>query len=75
MTITQAFRALIAEFAEQGIPAPMHQFMPVYALWSDLSRIAGEKEPIEVAAIMDAPAATPIGPGVDRWVADGGDDD
>lgn len=66
--ITETFRQLLAELTEQGIAAPLHQPMPPYALWADLCRLAGEPEPPEVAALMDAPAATPLRPGPARFI-------
>lgn len=58
MIITETFRALIAQLTEDGMPDPLHQPMTLFAVWADACRIAGEPEPPEVAALMDAPAAT-----------------
>jgi hypothetical protein len=66
--ITDAFRQLLAELAEEGVDAPLHRPLPLYAIWADLCRLAGEQEPPEVAAIVDAPAATPLRPGPARFI-------
>lgn len=58
--ITETFRQLLAELSEGEVPDPLRQPMPLYAVWADLARLAGEPEPTEVAALMDAPAAAPL---------------
>lgn len=62
MIITETFRALVAELAEEGLPDPLTRPMALFAVWADACRIAGEPEPPEVAALMDAPAATLLQP-------------
>ncbi len=49
--------ALVVELIEGDIPHPMQQEFPIFALWSDLARLAGEPVPSAVAALLDAPAA------------------
>ena len=49
--------ALVVELIENEIPGPMTQELSVFALWSDLARLAGEPVPAAVAALLDAPAA------------------
>ena len=56
MTIADALAALVAELAENDIPDPLAQRLPLALVWSDLARIAGEPEPPEVAAFLDRPA-------------------
>ena len=48
--------ALVVELIEHDIPSPMTQELSVFALWSDLARLAGEPVPSAVAALLDAPA-------------------
>lgn len=75
MIVTEAFRALVAQLTEDEIPDPLNQPMPLFALVADLCRLAGEPEPPEIAALMDAPAATALRANVGspaRWLADGG---
>ncbi len=48
--------ALVVELIEGEIPSPLTQSLPVFALWSDLARLAGEALPPHVAALLDAPA-------------------
>jgi len=48
--------ALVIELIENDIPSPMTQELAVFALWSDLARLAGEPVPAAVAALLDAPA-------------------
>lgn len=77
MIVTDAFRALVAQLTEDEIPDPLNLPMPLFAVVSDLCRLAGEPEPPEIAALMDAPAATAlradVGPA--RWLAAGGGHD
>lgn len=61
MTVNEAFRILVADLAEEGVPAPLCQRLTVAALWSDLARIAGEPLPRPVAILADLPV-TPIRP-------------
>lgn len=72
--INETFRAVVAEMAVGGIPDPLRQPVSLFTLWADACRIAGEVEPPEIAALMDAPAATAlrahVGPA--KWLADGG---
>ena len=74
MIVTDAFRALVAQLTEDESPDPPNLPMPPFALVADLCRLAGEPEPPEIAALMDAPAATAlrthVGPA--KWLADGG---
>lgn len=56
LSINRLFAALVVELIEEDIPAPLHQEFPVYTLWSDLARLAGEELPPHVAALLDAPA-------------------
>lgn len=59
MIITETFRAYLADLADDGdLAATLHTPLPLYAVWADLCRLAGEPEPPEVAALLDAPAAT-----------------
>lgn len=63
MIITRTFRALVAQLADDGILDPLNKPMALFAVWADLCRLAGEPEPPEVAALLDAPAcATPARP-------------
>ena len=53
--------ALVVELIEHDIPHPLTQELAVFALWSDLARLAGEAIPPAVAALLDAPAAMCLG--------------
>jgi len=48
--------ALVCELIENEVPHPLTQELAVFALWSDLCRLAGETPPSYVAALLDAPA-------------------
>ena len=48
--------ALVVELIEGDIPHPMQQEFPIFALWSDLARLAGEAVPHDIAALLDTPA-------------------
>jgi hypothetical protein len=61
MTVNEAFTILVAELAEEGVPAPLCQRLTVAAVWSDLCRIAGECPPRAVAVVADLPVI-PIRP-------------
>jgi hypothetical protein len=63
MTIDEAIRALVAELAAGGVPAPLAQDFTLAALWDDLARLAGEPIPPEVAALLNGRDAIPIQPG------------
>jgi len=47
---------LVCELIQNDIPSPMTQELSLFALWSDLARLAGEPVPPAVAALLDAPA-------------------
>ncbi len=49
--------ALVVELIENDIPHPLTQELAVFALWSDLARLAGEAVPHDIAALLDTPAA------------------
>lgn len=68
MTITNAVAALIEEMQEEGISDPLSCRLTLGAVIYDLCRLAGEPEPPEVAAILDAAAATPLRPGPGRFI-------
>ncbi len=56
-SINVLMAALVVELIEGDIPGPLTQELAVFALWSDLCRLAGEAIPPAVAALLDAPAA------------------
>jgi hypothetical protein len=56
-SINALMAALVCELIEGDIPHPLTQELSVFALWSDLCRLAGEPVPPAVAALLDAPAA------------------
>ncbi len=62
MTIDEAMRALVAELAAGGVPAPLAQDFTLAALWDDLARLAGEPVPPEVAALLDGRGTGPMQP-------------
>ncbi len=62
MTIDEAMRALVAELAAGGVPAPLAQPLTLAALWDDLARLAGEPIPPEVAALLDGRNDDPARP-------------
>ena len=55
-SINVLMAALVVELIEHDIPDPLTQELSVFALWSDLARLAGEAVPAAVAALLDAPA-------------------
>ena len=55
-SINALMAALIIELIEGEIPSPLTCELPVFALWSDLARLAGETLPAHVAALLDCPA-------------------
>ena len=55
MSINDALRALCAELAADGVPAPLAQSFTLAALWCDLCALAGEDPPADVAALVDQP--------------------
>ncbi len=64
LSVNRLMAALVVELIEGDVPRPLTQEFPVYALWSDLARLAGEEPPAEIAALLDAPALDrPVGPG------------
>lgn len=63
MTIDDAMRALVAELAAGGVPAPLAQDFTLAALWDDLARLAGEPTPPEVAVLLDGRDGEPTRPG------------
>jgi len=48
--------ALVVELIEHDIPHPLTQELSVFAVWSDLCRLAGEPLPAAIADLLDAPA-------------------
>jgi hypothetical protein len=55
-TINATMTLLLHELAEE-IPDALAAELPLYAVWNDLCRIAGEIPPRDVAAALDAPLA------------------
>lgn len=56
LSVNVLMAALVVELIEGEVPAPLTCEFPVYTLWSDLARLAGEAVPPHVAALLDAPA-------------------
>jgi len=56
-SVNALMAALVCELIEEDIPHPLRQEFTLFALWSDLSRLAGEPVPSHIAALQDAPAA------------------
>ena len=61
-TLNALMAALVVELIEHDIPGPLTQELSVFALWSDLARLAGETLPPHVAALLDAPAVERLAP-------------
>ncbi len=59
MPIDTLMRALVAELAAGGVPAPLAQSFTLAALWDDLARLAGEPTPPAVAALIDGRGTAP----------------
>ncbi len=47
--------ALVAELHTEDVPAPLDERFTLAAVWADLTRLAGEPVPADVAAVLDAP--------------------
>ena len=62
MTIDATMRALVAELAAGGVPAPLARPFTLAALWDDLARLAGEPTPPEVNALLDGRGTAPARP-------------
>lgn len=56
MIINALMALLVAELRADDIPDPLLQEFPLYAVWSDLARLANAPLPAEVAALLDSPA-------------------
>jgi len=56
ITLNALMAALVCELIAGDIPHPLTQELAVFALWSDLCRLAGEPVPPYVAALLDTPA-------------------
>ena len=56
ITLNALLSALVCELIEHDIPHPLTQELSVFALWSDLCRLAGEPVPPAVFALLDTPA-------------------
>ena len=56
-SINLAMAALLVELIEGDVPASLTAELPVFTVWADLCRLAGEPVPAAVAALLDAPAA------------------
>ena len=48
--------ALVCELIENEVPHPLTQELSVFAVWSDLARLAGEEPPAHITALLDTPA-------------------
>ena len=57
--VTRLCGRLLAELLADDVPDPLSQRYRLGLLWVDLCRLAGETPPDHVAALLDAPAATP----------------
>ena len=56
-SINMLMAALVCELIQNDIPHPLAQSFPLFCLWDDLCRLAGEPVPPAVAGLLDAPAA------------------
>jgi hypothetical protein len=60
-TLNDLFAALVAEFEEEELAAPLAQRFTLGHIWIDLCRLAGDVPPAHVAALLDEPThAAPI---------------
>lgn len=52
MTINALMAALVAELTENEIPNPLAERFTLANVWADLARLAGEKPPAPVLALV-----------------------
>lgn len=55
VSVNALFAALLAEFEDEEIAAPLAQRMTLGNIWIDLARLAGETPPAHVLAALDEP--------------------
>ncbi len=55
MSINELLQALVDEHAAGGVPAPLDQPFTLANVWFDLTTIAGEDVPADVAQLVDRP--------------------